>query len=94
MNRLLQLFCHFIAKILLGVIKIYQIAISPFLGSNCRFYPTCSSYTKEAIEVHGPFKGGFLGLKRISKCHPYHDGGVDLVPDGLESKQEKEENRH
>lgn len=93
MNSLFQLLRHFIAQIFLGIIKVYQTAISPFLGSNCRFYPTCSSYAKEAIEVHGPFKGGFLGLKRIMKCHPYHDGGIDLVPDGLESKKDQEENR-
>ena len=62
------------------LIKIYQYAISPLLGSNCRFYPTCSSYTKEAVELHGGLKGGWLGLRRILKCHPYNEGGVDLVP--------------
>lgn len=64
----------------LFLIKCYQYLISPFLGNNCRFYPTCSSYTKEAIEIHGPFKGVLLGGRRILKCHPYHDGGIDLVP--------------
>lgn len=59
------------------------------LGNNCRFYPTCSSYTKEAIEVHGPIKGVGLGVRRIVKCHPYHDGGVDLVPGGKEDLAEK-----
>ncbi|MGB1237392.1 MAG: membrane protein insertion efficiency factor YidD [Pseudomonadales bacterium] len=62
------------------LIKAYQYLISPLLGSNCRFYPTCSSYTREAIEVHGAIKGVWLGVKRILKCHPYSDGGVDLVP--------------
>jgi len=54
--------------------------------SNCRFYPTCSSYTKQAIELHGPFVGVYLGVKRILKCHPYHQGGVDLVPGSEEEK--------
>ncbi|MEM5530392.1 membrane protein insertion efficiency factor YidD [Gammaproteobacteria bacterium AS21] len=62
------------------LIKIYQYGISPMMVSNCRFYPTCSSYTKQAIEQHGPFFGVYLGVKRILKCHPYHEGGVDLVP--------------
>ncbi|NQZ32813.1 MAG: membrane protein insertion efficiency factor YidD [Oceanospirillaceae bacterium] len=62
------------------LIKIYQYGISPLLGSNCRFYPTCSSYSKEAIEKHGAAKGLYLGLRRILKCHPYHEGGIDLVP--------------
>mgnify|MGYP000417128534 CR=1 FL=1 len=69
------------------LIKIYQYAISPLLGSNCRFYPTCSSYTKEAVELHGGLKGGWLGLRRILKCHPYNEGGVDLVPP-IENAQE------
>jgi len=69
------------------LIKIYQYAISPLLGSNCRFYPTCSSYTKEAVELHGGLKGGWLGLRRILKCHPYNEGGVDLVPPVENAKQ-------
>ena len=63
------------------LIKGYRYFISPLLGSNCRFYPTCSSYTLEAIERYGLLRGGWLGIKRISRCHPYNDGGVDPVPD-------------
>ncbi|MFT5708385.1 MAG: putative membrane protein insertion efficiency factor [Oceanospirillaceae bacterium] len=74
-----------LSAIFLLLIKVYQYAISPMLGNNCRFYPTCSSYTKEAIEIHGPFKGVWLAVKRIVKCHPYHDGGVDLVPESPEA---------
>ncbi|MDT3959987.1 membrane protein insertion efficiency factor YidD [Staphylococcus kloosii] len=67
-------------KVLLFIIYIYQKFISPLTPATCRFYPTCSSYTKEAIEVYGPFKGGWLGLKRILKCHPFHKSGFDPVP--------------
>jgi putative membrane protein insertion efficiency factor len=67
-------------KIALALIKGYQILISPLLGRNCRFYPTCSEYTHEAIQKHGLFKGILLGTKRLLKCHPFHAGGVDPVP--------------
>lgn len=67
--------------ILIGFVKGYQYLISPMLGSNCRFYPTCSSYMIEAIEKHGAVKGIYLGVKRLLRCHPYSEGGVDLVPD-------------
>jgi len=64
---------------LLGI-RLYQLVLSPLIGRQCRFYPSCSSYTQEAIEKHGVFKGIFLGGKRLLKCHPFHPGGVDLVP--------------
>ena len=73
-------------SLMLLLIKIYQYAISPLLGNNCRFYPSCSSYTQEAIELHGPLKGIMLGGRRILKCHPYHEGGVDLVPEVTKKK--------
>lgn len=62
-------------------IKIYQYAISPFLGNHCRFSPSCSSYAIRAIETHGLVKGVLLGIKRIGKCHPWHPGGHDPVPE-------------
>ena len=62
------------------VILIYQKVISPLLPSTCRFTPSCSEYGKQAIIKHGPFKGGFLTIKRISKCHPWGGSGEDLVP--------------
>lgn len=68
-------------KLALILLKFYKIFISPFLGSNCRFYPTCSNYTYQAIEKHGLLKGIFLGFKRIMKCNPFHPGGVDEVPE-------------
>nr|WP_057915647.1 membrane protein insertion efficiency factor YidD [Peribacillus muralis] len=68
-------------KILMGVIRFYQIAISPLKPPTCRFYPTCSHYGLEAINRFGPIKGSWLALVRILKCHPFHRGGIDLVPE-------------
>jgi putative membrane protein insertion efficiency factor len=67
-------------NIVLFLIRCYQVLISPLLGRHCRFYPSCSTYTYEAIKKHGLLKGIFLGGKRLLKCHPFHPGGVDLVP--------------
>ena len=67
-------------KIIIYLIKIYQITLSPLLGSNCRFQPTCSQYMIEAIDLHGVLKGLGLGFKRISKCHPLGAKGHDPVP--------------
>lgn len=67
-------------KIILFLIRGYRKFISPLLGHNCRFYPTCSIYTYEAIEKYGLLKGMFLGTKRLLRCHPFHPGGVDPVP--------------
>ncbi|WP_284140059.1 MULTISPECIES: membrane protein insertion efficiency factor YidD [unclassified Virgibacillus] len=64
----------------IGLIKFYQKAISPFKPPTCRFYPSCSAYGLEAFRRFGVLKGGYLTIKRISKCHPFHPGGVDLVP--------------
>ncbi|MFD2045758.1 membrane protein insertion efficiency factor YidD [Ornithinibacillus salinisoli] len=67
--------------IFIGLIKFYRKAISPLKPPSCRFFPTCSEYGLEAIRRFGAIKGGYLTLKRISKCHPFHPGGVDLVPE-------------
>jgi putative membrane protein insertion efficiency factor len=67
-------------KIVLFLIRCYQVLLSPLLGGHCRFYPSCSNYTYEAIKKHGLLKGIFLGGKRLLKCHPFHPGGVDLIP--------------
>ena len=72
---------HFAMKrILVGLIAAYRVLLSPLLGPSCRFYPTCSAYAAEAIETHGALRGTWLAVKRISKCHPWHTGGVDPVP--------------
>ena len=67
-------------KILVLFLRGYKRLISPLLPSACRFYPTCSQYMSEAIEVHGAGRGIWLGLKRLGRCHPFHEGGTDLVP--------------
>ena len=67
-------------KIIVFLIKFYQITLSPLLGSNCRFQPTCSQYMIEAINLYGVLKGLSLGFKRISKCHPLGSKGYDPVP--------------
>ncbi len=66
--------------LLIFLIDGYRLLLSPFFGTQCRFYPTCSSYAREAIETHGALKGSWLTVCRISKCHPWHEGGIDNVP--------------
>jgi hypothetical protein len=65
---------------LLLVLRGYQYAIRPLLGANCRFYPSCSDYAREAIDRHGAAKGCWLAMRRVVRCHPYHPGGYDPVP--------------
>ena len=65
--------------IAIGLIRTYKLVISPLLPSACRFHPTCSEYMKDAIEKHGVLKGVALGLRRLSRCHPFHQGGFDPV---------------
>jgi len=72
--------------ILLSIIKGYRIFISPLLGSNCRFYPCCSSYALEAIQRHGVIFGSVLTIKRLLKCQPFCKGGIDPVPEKVGNK--------
>lgn len=68
-------------RIGLALIRFYQVAISPMIGPSCRYYPTCSQYAIEAIERFGFIKGSYLALKRVLRCHPFCEGGIDHVPD-------------
>lgn len=67
------------------MIKAYQYGISPFLGNNCRFYPSCSCYAEEAVARFGVMRGGWLALRRLSRCHPWCEGGLDPVPEKNET---------
>jgi len=69
-----------IRRFFLALIRFYQLAISPYLGRWCRFTPSCSEYTRQAISLHGILRGSFLGLCRIGRCHPFCRGGHDPVP--------------
>jgi putative membrane protein insertion efficiency factor len=68
-------------KILIALIGVYRYLISPLMGNHCRFYPSCSDYAQTAIGRYGILRGGWMSLLRIGKCHPWHDGGVDPVPE-------------
>ncbi|NJK34664.1 MAG: membrane protein insertion efficiency factor YidD [Oscillatoriales cyanobacterium SM2_2_1] len=67
--------------LLLSLIRVYQIAISPLIGPHCRYQPTCSHYALTAIARHGPWRGGRLAILRVLRCHPWHEGGYDPVPE-------------
>lgn len=68
-------------SLMLFLIRCYQLLISPWLGSNCRYQPSCSSYASEAIQTHGAWRGTILAVKRIGRCHPWGGEGYDPVPD-------------
>jgi uncharacterized protein len=67
-------------RLLVAVIRLYQLVLSPWFGGCCRFYPSCSKYASEAIEQYGALKGTGMAVRRVLKCHPFHPGGVDPVP--------------
>ncbi|WP_416191322.1 membrane protein insertion efficiency factor YidD [Neisseria sp. CCUG12390] len=69
-----------LARLMLLLVRFYQYAVSPLIPPRCRFTPTCSQYAVEAIQKHGAFKGGWLALKRIARCHPFGGSGHDPVP--------------
>jgi putative membrane protein insertion efficiency factor len=70
-----------VRQILTAPIRAYQLTLSPLLGPRCRFHPSCSHYALEAIDRHGPARGGWLALRRIARCHPLNPGGHDPVPE-------------
>lgn len=65
---------------MIALLRVYRAVLSPWLGANCRFHPSCSAYAIGAIERHGPWRGAGLTLRRLLKCHPFHPGGHDPVP--------------
>jgi len=67
-------------RLLIGLIRTYQYVLSPWLGNQCRFTPTCSEYARQAVLTHGALKGTWLALRRVGRCHPWHPGGHDPVP--------------
>jgi putative membrane protein insertion efficiency factor len=66
-------------KLIGGVLRLYKVAVSPFLPSACRYYPSCSEYMRQAVEKYGVARGVWMGVKRLSRCHPFHAGGLDPV---------------
>ena len=80
MRRLYQGFKDLLSKMLIGLIRLYQMTLSPLIGRACRYTPTCSNYGIEAIRKHGPFKGSWLTLKRVLSCNPWGGSGYDPVP--------------
>lgn len=76
-----------LAAVLIGAIDLYKRFVSPMLPPACRFAPTCSSYAREAVIIHGPLRGGWMASKRLCRCHPFCEGGLDPVPPTRAAKQ-------
>jgi putative membrane protein insertion efficiency factor len=71
-----------LVALLKALVHVYRVTLSPLLGPSCRFEPSCSAYTLEALERHGAFRGSWLALRRVLRCHPFHPAGFDPVPPG------------
>lgn len=82
LSRLRRLGGRALTLSLLGLLRLYQLTLSPLLGPRCRYWPSCSHYAAEALRVHGPAKGGWLAVRRLTRCHPGREGGIDPVPGG------------
>ena len=74
-------------RLLIILISCYKACLSPFMGNNCRFYPSCSCYAETAIKNHGVITGSWLAARRLARCHPWHPGGIDFVPDPVSEKK-------
>ena len=66
-------------KLIVAILRLYKWALSPLLPSACRYYPSCSEYMRQAVEKYGPVRGVWIGIKRVARCHPFHQGGFDPV---------------
>jgi len=73
-------------RLMIACVRCYRYCLSPFMATHCRFHPSCSSYAEEALQRHGLFKGLWLTLRRIGRCHPWHPGGYDPVPENRTDK--------
>jgi len=80
------------ARLLMGSVRAYQKVLSPVMGGNCRYYPSCSEYGYDAIRLHGVGRGSLMAVKRIGRCQPFHEGGYDPVPESGEHKHEHDTN--
>ena len=80
MRKIWDVFCKCLSSIMIWFIKLYQVTLSPLIGRSCRYTPTCSNYGLEAIRKYGPFKGGWLTVKRVLSCNPWGGSGYDPVP--------------
>lgn len=69
------------SRLVIALVRLYQMTLSPLLGNSCRYEPSCSAYFIEAVRHHGVWKGGWLGFRRLFRCHPFHAGGYDPVPE-------------
>jgi len=83
-----------VRRIIIGLIRLYQLALSPLLGPRCRFHPSCSHYMQEAVGVHGALPGVWLGLRRLARCHPLNPGGYDPVPPAKTAKVRRHAHDH
>ncbi len=81
-------------KIFIGLIRVYQRFISPLFPPSCRYYPTCSNYSVQAIQKHGAIKGSIMGISRILRCHPFVKGGYDPVPEQFSIRRNNKEDEH
>lgn len=79
--------------VLVGLLTVYRRFVSPLLGPRCRFYPSCSAYALEAVQLHGAVRGSWLAARRLSRCHPFHRGGLDFVPGSAGARQAADESR-
>jgi len=87
MKHVIEGFSFVLKTAVVALISLYRYAISPMLGSHCRYHPSCSEYARQAIELHGLLSGGWLAVCRISRCHPLHEGGLDPVPGSSEAPE-------
>lgn len=71
---------HLVSRPLIWLVRLYQVGLSPLLPASCRYYPSCSAYALEALQRYGAWRGSWLAIRRIARCHPFHAGGYDPVP--------------